>query len=190
MICERYALTRGAELRARQADSEMKIEGYFAVFGARYELFDGVYETVERGAFAGETTGDVRALVNHDTTLVLGRVPAGTLILREDEKGLWGEITINPADGDAVNLYERVKRGDVTQCSFGFDIIDQDVEWTPDGRVKAWHIRKVKLYEVSVVTFPAYEETGVEARKKDAEAEKRARGQKWRAEAIRKLKGA
>ena len=64
---------------------------------------------------------------------------------------------------DAMNLYERVRRGDVTQCSFGFDILKEKTEWRDDGSVK-WILEKVKLYEVSVCTFPAYEGTGVQAR--------------------------
>ena len=87
-----------------------------------------------------------------------------------------------------MNLYERVKRGDVNQCSFGFDILDQDVEYHEDGPT-VWHIRKVKLYEVSVVTFPAYEETSVEARKAELETERRKRRESWQAKMLAKLKG-
>ena len=100
---------------------------------------------------------------------------------------MWGKIKINPADQDAVNLYERVKRGDVSQCSIGFDIIDQTMEEVRGETV--WHIRKVKLYEVSVVTFPAYEETGVTARKAEmAEAVKR-KNEQWRHNMLIRLKG-
>lgn len=83
-----------------------------------------------------------------------------------------GKIRINPKDSDAMNLYERVKRGDVDQCSFGFDILDQETEYREDGTVH-WTIKSVKLYEVSVCTFPAYEDTSVSARKKDYEDIKR-----------------
>lgn len=70
----------------------------------------------------------VRALIDHETRLVLGRSKAGTLELREDSHGLWGKIRINPNDTDAMNLYNRVKRGDVDQCSFGFNIVKEDTE--------------------------------------------------------------
>ena len=96
------------------------------------------------------------------------RTTAGTLSLRADKTGLWGSVTINQADQDAMNLYERVKRGDVSQCSFGFDIIDQSTEVMENGTT-VWKLNKVKLYEVSVVTFPAYEDTSVQARKRDYE---------------------
>ena len=85
-----------------------------------------------------------------------------------DEHGLWGDITINPNDSDAVNLYERVKRGDIDQCSFGFNITSEETEWRDDGTVK-WRITGIDLHEVSVVTFPAYEDTGVQARKAEVE---------------------
>lgn len=187
MICKRYALARNGEFCTREENGERSIEGYFAVYNGRYNLWDGAYETIDAGAFEGETGGDVRALTNHDTTLVLGRTTAGTLELRADDRGLWGKIKINPADQDAVNLYERVKRGDVSQCSFGFDIIDQTMEEVRGETV--WHIRKVKLYEVSVVTFPAYEETGVTARKAEmAEAVKR-KNEQWRHNMLIRLKG-
>ena len=158
------------------------------MFDSRYWLWDEAYETIERGAFEGQTTQDVRALVNHDSTLVLGRTTAGTLELREDERGLWGRITINQADQDAMNLYERVKRGDVSQCSFGFDILEQDVEYREDGPT-VWHIRKAKLYEVSVVTFPAYEDTAVEARKRELGDIREKKRENWRRKMRARLKG-
>lgn len=156
------------DFQTREAGDELLIEGYFATFDKPYyyDLDSDVFETIAPGAFDLERDKDVRALVNHDTRLVLGRTTNGTLELRQDEVGLWGRIHVNPKDGEAVNAYERVKRGDVTQCSFGFDIIDQFTEKLPDDGVH-WTIAKVRLYEVSVVTFPAYEDTFVEARSKD-----------------------
>ena len=166
MIYKRTALNRNAGFSTREEDGNLHISGYFSVFGARYDLgFNGAYETVEKGAFNLSRDKDIRALINHDTTLVLGRTTAGTLDLRVDENGLYGDITINQDDQDAMNLYARVKRGDVSQCSFGFDIIKQ--EEIRENGVLSWHLTDVKLYEVSVCTFPAYEETGVKAREKD-----------------------
>lgn len=94
---------------------------------------------------------------------VLGRTKSNTLKLSVDEKGLFGEITINPNDTEAVNLYERVKRGDIDQCSFGFNILNETMEQRTDGSTK-WTITEIELFEVSVVTFPAYADTAVEAR--------------------------
>lgn len=144
-------------------DGQLIISGYFSVFNTIYEIGPGMSESVAPGAFRNSMQNDVRALTNHDTTLVLGRTTAGTLKLLEDAAGLYGEITINPKDSDAVNTYERVKRGDVSQCSFGFQITKEDTEIREDGSVH-WTIRDVNLFEVSVCTFPAYEETNVKAR--------------------------
>jgi len=144
-------------------NGQLVISGYFSVFNSIYEIGPGMTESVAPGTFLSSLNGDVRALTNHDSTLVLGRTTAGTLKLREDDVGLWGDVIINPKDSDAVNTYERVKRGDVSQCSFGFRITQEDTEVKDDGSVH-WTIRDVDLYEVSVCTFPAYEATNVQAR--------------------------
>lgn len=149
--------------RAEPDSNDIYIEGYFAVFGRQTELWQGAFEEIAVGAFDKTLGNDIRALINHDTTLVLGRNKSGTLELKADTHGLWGLVKINPADSDAVNLYERVKRGDVDQCSFGFNISKEETDWRDDGTVK-WTIQEVDLHEVSVCTFPAYEETGVQAR--------------------------
>lgn len=148
---------------------ELIIEGYFAVFNVSTELWRGIYEKLAPTAFEKTLGNDIRALANHETLFVLGRNKAGTLTLHTDAKGLYGRIKINPNDRDAMNLYERVKRGDVDQCSFGFNIVDENEHWRDDGTVE-YTINQVDLREVSVVTFPAYTETGVEARKASAES--------------------
>jgi len=154
--------------RAEPDSQDMYIEGYFAVFNRETELWPGAYEEIAPEAFDETLNNDIRALINHDTTLVLGRNKARTLELKTDRFGLWGRVKINPNDSDAVNLYERVKRGDVDQCSFGFNIIEEETEWRDDGTVK-WRLKKIDLHEVSICTFPAYEDTGVQARKAEVE---------------------
>lgn len=156
------------ETRASEGD-DMVIEGYFAVFNQQTELWPGAFEEIAPEAFDRTLGNDIRALVNHETMFVLGRNKAGTLELKTDSHGLWGRVKINPNDTDAVNLYERVKRGDVDQCSFGFNIVREETDWRDDGTVK-WTIREIDLHEVSVVTFPAYADTGVQARKAEVEA--------------------
>ena len=177
-----------SKFETRESEEGLFIEGYFSVFNSTYELWPGATESVAPGAFANTLGGDVRALIDHETRLVLGRNKSGTLELREDSHGLWGRVKINPNDQDAVNLYERVKRGDVDQCSFGFDIVKEDTEVRDDGSVH-WTIREVKLYEVSVVTFPAYTETSVSARKRDFEEIQKRETEKWRDDMKRRLKG-
>lgn len=151
------------EFVTREDENIPVIEGYFAVFNSTYEIAPGMTETIAPGAFSKTLSGDIRALINHDTTLVLARTKANTLELREDARGLWGKISINPNDRDAMNLYERVKRGDVDQCSFGFDIVSEETDFLDDGSIH-WTIKEVVLYEVSACTFPAYTETNISAR--------------------------
>lgn len=170
-----------------EESGDMFISGYFAVFGSEYELWPGASESVDPHAFDEALDDDIRCLINHDTRLVLGRNIAGTLQLRVEEKGLWGEVKVNPNDQDAVNVYERVKRGDVNQCSFGFDIVAEEFEDRGDS--VHWTIKAVKLYEVSVVTFPAYEETGVEARKRQVEDIRKRKNESWRARMMARMKG-
>ncbi|TDL34571.1 HK97 family phage prohead protease [Jeotgalibacillus sp. S-D1] len=158
--------------RAEETDGKKVIEGYFAVFNSETELFRGAYEEIAPEAFNESISNDIRALINHDTNLVLGRTKSGTLELKVDSRGLWGSININENDSDAMNLYERVKRGDVDQCSFGFNIEEEATEHRDDGSVK-WILKKIDLHEVSCVTFPAYSDTGIKARKQDFEIDKK-----------------
>ena len=154
------------QFTTREAADDLYIEGYFAVFNSEYPLWEGASEIVKPGAFDTSVSGDVRALINHDTTLVLGRTKSGTLTLRQDTRGLWGSVKINRQDSSAMDLYARVQRGDVDQCSFGFEIKRETFVDLGGGKYR-WEIEEVDpLYEVSVCTFPAYTETSVSARKK------------------------
>lgn len=178
-IGSRRMRTIGTEFRTRDDGEAPAIEGYFAVFNSNYEIAPGMSESIAPGAFSSSMNNDVRALTNHDTTLVLGRTKAGTLEIREDEKGLWGRIDINPNDADAVNLYERVKRGDVDQCSFGFDIRSEETDLHEDGSVH-WTLTDIELYEVSCCTFPAYESTSISARSSERDEILKRKNDAWR----------
>lgn len=167
------------ETREEGEDNQPHISGYFVVFNSNYEIAPGLTESVDPGAFSNTLGNDIRALTNHDTTLVLGRTKAHTLELKVDEYGLWGDITINRNDGDAMNLYERVRRGDVDQCSFGFEIISEETDFRADGSVH-WTITEVNLHEVSVCTFPAYKETNVSARTTERDALKKREFDIWK----------
>nr|DAT55765.1 MAG TPA: prohead serine protease [Caudoviricetes sp.] len=175
------------QFTTRAEGDDLIIEGYFAVFNSLYERWPGYFEKIDPEAFDGALDEDVKSLIDHDTAKVLARTGAGTLELKTDDHGLWGKILINSKDQEAVNLYERVKRRDVYQCSFGFDIIEEETDYKDTKTVVT--IKKVKLYEVSIVTFPRYEETEVQARKKDFERAKERRREIWRSKAIKKLKG-
>ncbi len=186
---KRNMVCRSTQFRADEDDRGAYIEGYFAVFDSIYEMCPGITESIKPGAFSGVLNDDVRALTNHDSTLVLGRNRSRTLELREDDRGLWGRITINQEDQDAMNLYHRVQRGDVDQCSFGFDIGEESVDFQEDGTAH-WTISQVgRLYEVSICTFPAYQETSVAARKADTETAKKRSLEAWKEKMKNQLKG-
>ena len=152
-------------------DGNIYLEGYFARYDDVYHIADNATESIARGAFAESCKGDVRALYNHNADIILGRTSAGTLTLRDTDVGLWGCITINQNDTQAMDAYHRILRGDITGCSFGFEIPKDGQETTvrEDGSVH-WTITRVDpLYEVSPVVFPAYEATSIEARKRELE---------------------
>lgn len=168
------------QFRAAEDSEKKYIEGYFSVFGDVYRMGDKMSESIDNAAF-NETLGDdIRALINHETRLVLGRTTIGTLTLRVDEHGLWGRIEINENDVDAMNLWYRVQRGDVDQCSIGFEILEEKTSVDDATGAVHWTILRVKLWEVSVVTFPAYEQTSVKAREDQYQQIIQRRTEAWR----------
>jgi|LSQX01.3.fsa_nt_gb HK97 family phage prohead protease len=177
-MSKQYRYIEG-ELRAET--DEHKLSGYFAVFGPEYKMGSRVSEKVDPNAFDEtlQEQPDVRCLWNHNDDIVLGRTGNGTLSLRVDEHGLWGEVTINPEDSDAMNALARIKRGDVTQCSFGFEVIEEDMIKRSETDV-LFVLKKVRLWEVSPVAFPAYRETAISARTAEAEAIQKREFQVWR----------
>lgn len=156
---------RSLDLNANDEAAEKIISGYFIVFNSETELYEGCFEEIAPESFDNVDLSDVRALIDHETSKVLGRTKPGTLTLSVDAKGVYGEIKVNGNDTEAMNLYSRVQRGDVDQCSFGFNILDEAMETRDDGSYK-FTIKAIELFEVSVVTFPAYADTAVEARSK------------------------
>ena len=155
------------EVRAEAgADGKPMIRGHAAVFNQLSEDLGGFREQLSTGAFSDAmASSDVRALVNHDPNLVLGRSKAGTLTMREDAAGLYVEVT--PPDTQAArDLITSMQRGDINQMSFAFTVAKEDQAWTRDG-TGPWlrTIKKVsRLYDVSVVTYPAYQQTTAAAR--------------------------
>lgn len=153
--------------RQEANSDELIIDGYFALYENETELWEGSYEIITKGAFDNTLNNDIRALWNHNTQYVLGRNKSGTLELKADDKGLFGTIKL-PNTQYARDLHELVIRGDVDQCSFGFNILAEDLEELASGGYR-WRINEIDLHEVSVVTFPAYENTSVAARSKEVE---------------------
>ena len=185
--------------KIREDGGKRYLEGYFAVFGEPYQVWDGWIETIERGAFARYLASgeDTKVLWNHDSNIVLGSTGNGTAVLREDETGLFGTVEINENDSEAVSAYARVARGDVDGCSFGFDIGRQEEWWDEDGIYHTKITEVDPLFEVSPCTFPAYKATSISARAKDSlddarkryeQAQKQKRNE-WRDNMKTRLKG-
>lgn len=186
---KRQTRCKPGQFRAvREEGGDLYIEGYFAVFNSVYEIGEGMSEEIAPGAFEVEGQ-DIRCLTDHETRLVIGRTIADTFELKVDDHGLYGRAKVNPNDQDAVNTHARVERGDVTQASIGFDILDEDTEYRDDGSIH-WRIKKIKLYECSVCTFPAYEETNLNARAAQKETFEKRKAEKWKNDMRQKLKAA
>lgn len=152
-------------LEIRAKDDKPTISGYAAVFDSLSADLGGFREVVAPGAFARSIAqNDVRALWDHDAKYVLGRTAAGTLALEEDDAGLRVEVE-PPETAWAHDLLASMRRGDVNQMSFGFYVREDEWSKTEDG-TPLRTLRDVDLFDVSVVTFPAYAETTAEARSK------------------------
>lgn len=163
-------ITENIELRT--AHSGRSIEGYAAVFGQRSENLGGFKETIRPGAFARaiRERQDVRALFNHDPKQLLGRTRSGTLRLSEDGTGLRFQVDM-PDTTLGRDVYTLVKRGDISQCSFGFTCARDSWNAAGDRR----ELLDVDLSDISPVTFPAYQGTSVAARSLPGELERRGR---------------
>jgi HK97 family phage prohead protease len=152
------------ELRADEGQENRKIRGHAAVFNEIAGDPKMFLEQIAPGAFT-ESIGkdDVRALWNHNPDYVLGRNKSGTLTLSEDDKGL--AIEIDPPDTQwACDLMHSIDRGDISQMSFGFRVLDQ--EWETRDGADLRTLKKVELWDVSPVTYPFYEGTDVALRSK------------------------
>jgi HK97 family phage prohead protease len=153
------------ELRINNLEEKRYIEGHAAVFDSWSETLGGIFpfkEKVRKGAFSQTIEkDDIRALFNHDPNYVLGRNKAGTLELKEDETGLY--VRIIPPDTQAArDLITSIERGDINQMSFGFTV--EEEKWDTVEGIDVRELRKVKLFDVSPVTFPAYPSTDVGVR--------------------------
>jgi HK97 family phage prohead protease len=180
---KRYRSVNIDGLQVRAVNGATVVEGHAALFDTLSEpLWElgGAREKIAPGAFTTAIAeDDVRALINHDPNLVLGRNKAGTLTLKEDEKGLWFSAQL-PSTSYARDLVESMRRGDVNQNSFGFTVDEQ--VWEKQDGEDVSVVRAARLFDVSVVTFPAYVETFSQVRsvaealtRKDPSPEERAR---------------
>jgi uncharacterized protein len=149
------------QTRAKDDGSPIKISGYAAVFNSRTSISYWFDEIISPGAFdksISAKNADIRALINHDWDKVLGRTKSNTLTLREDSKGLNFEIEL-PNTSYARDLAESMERGDIDQCSFGFLVDEGKERWDYSQDPALRTLEEVELYEVSIVSLPAYEDT-------------------------------
>lgn len=147
------------DLELREEGDEMSLVGYAALFNSRSENLGGFTEVIAPGAFSRslKSRNDVKLLWNHDTSAVLGSTRAGTLKLYEDERGLRVEASL-PNTTHGRDAKELIKRGDVTGFSFGFSIPGRGGdEWNAEGTERT--LKSVRLHEVSLTGFPAYQGT-------------------------------
>lgn len=149
------------------------IEGDAAVFNQETVIGSWFREMIAPGAFTRVLSEDpdVVGAYNHDWNDVLGRTTAGTLTLTETKTALQYSIDINPEDTEAMNVYRRVKRGDVSQASFAFTVRAEEwIRGVTDGELPLRIIKEVdELYDVGPCTFGAYPEASASARSKASE---------------------
>lgn len=159
---ERRYAQFGLEVRADERGKK-KMVGYAAKYNERSVDLGGFFEVLAPGAFdrAIRESHDVRALVDHDPSKILGRTKAGTLSLRTDDVGLLAEVDM-PDTQIARDLQVSIERGDVSGMSFGFFVVTD--EWKSDGKVPTRVVRDLELFDVSAVTYPAYPQTEVSMR--------------------------
>lgn len=159
MSLETRTLIRTPEVRA--TDSGRTIGGYAAVFNSRANIGGYFEEVIAPGAFDDALSQDVRALVDHDTGRVIGRTKAGTLRMKQDDTGLAVEIDL-PDTSDGRDLATLIERGDVSGMSFGFVVTKETWDETMEPPMRT--IQALDLREVSVVAFPAYDDTSIAMR--------------------------
>lgn len=153
------------KVRADPGIDKKYIEGYFVVYNSEVELWSGYYEKIAPEALDNSIkNNDIRCLFNHDTGFVLGRTGNGTVTLKSDTTGLYAIVEINQNDRQAMDVYERVKRGDISTCSFGFFEKAHEMETDVNGLVVHNTVTEADVFEISICPFPAYEDTEISAR--------------------------
>jgi len=160
------ALSQPVEVRADD-NGVIRVAGYAAIFGEETNIAGMFTETIERGAFksAIERGDDVVFLINHEG-LPLARTRSGTLKLSEDERGLYMETELDPEDPDVRSIVPKMKRGDLDKMSFAF--VPTQQSWDENGAIPKRTIQDVELFDVAIVTTPAYAGTEIGLRSLEA----------------------
>ncbi|WP_258729669.1 HK97 family phage prohead protease [Bacillus atrophaeus] len=159
----------GALKAHTEEDGPKVISGYALKFGTRSHNLGGFIEMIDKRALDQTDMSDVRALIDHDPSKILGRTSAGTLKLAVDDIGLRFDVTL-PNTQYATDLYENLRVGNISNCSFGFLLGKDGDSFTRDQKT-GLPLRSLKniskLTDVSVVTYPAYEDTDVTIAKRN-----------------------
>jgi HK97 family phage prohead protease len=159
-----------AEVRV-DLSTDRKIRGLAIVFNKPSVDLGGFVEIIEPEAIDRTFREgiDVRALVDHETAKVMGRLTAGTLMMKKTTKGL--AIEIDPPDTSfSRDIMVSMDRGDVDGMSFAFRVMPEGVEWDDDTHPPTRTITDMRFSEVSIVTFPAYPQTDVQVAKRSLDA--------------------
>lgn len=176
------------EVRAKD-DGSVVVEGYAAIYNEETDIGGVFREVIRPGAFrsAIERGDDVTLNINHNDNYLLARTSSGTLELREDKKGLWVRSELDPSDPDVARLVPKMRRGDLSKMSFAFSVPEGGQSWSEGaGGMDVREIKDVMLFDVSVVSTPAYNGTSIALRSKDEakreaqEAQRRAQAEKTR----------
>jgi len=172
---ERRAIIIPVTLEKREAEeNSRKISGYAAVFEQKTKIGTWYEEQIARGAFDECDFSRCVLNFNHDDNILLGRVSSGTLKIEVDEKGLRFECEL-PDTTTANDILTLIRRGDIEGCSFAFVVRESSWEWLSDedpAQLDQRTIMKIsEVFDVSVVTHPAYEQTSVDARSAEAARE-------------------
>lgn len=156
---ETRALNAPVELR-QEDGGPVRVSGYAAVFNEETNIAGMFTETIMPGAFTAaiERGDDVVFLVNHDG-LPLARTRSGTLRLTQDERGLYIESELDPNDPDVRSIVPKMKRGDLDKMSFAF--VPTRQSWDDTGDIPKRMIEDVELFDVAIVTTPAYNGTEI-----------------------------
>jgi len=149
----------GLPVEVREEDGAIKVAGYAAVFNEETNIGGMFREVIKPGAFRDAVgRDDVVFLVNHDG-LPLARTRSGTLTLKEDKKGLYIESELDSNDPDVRQIVPKMKRGDMDKMSFAFSPVVQS--WDDSGETPLRSVEEAALFDVSIVTNPAYEGTEI-----------------------------
>tara|TARA_R110000803_G_scaffold140387_2_gene206929 strand:- start:2393 stop:2956 length:564 start_codon:yes stop_codon:yes gene_type:complete len=176
--------TADTTLDIRADDDGLKVSGYAAVFDQETSIGGQFIEKIARGAFVDAVgRDDVVFLINHEG-LPLARTRSGTLTLREDERGLFMETMLDGNDPDVRAIVPKMQRGDLDKMSFAFRPTRQS--WDDSGNIPTRTIEEASLYDVSIVTTPAY--TGTEIGLRSLEEHRQSNVNPWTSQAPRRLR--